>query len=129
MAEEERPQEDIDLEQAKDEKPPRFMVVLADFQTQIQVQVGAPEMKDFLKPLPQGKKLELHEQVRHVFKRLNARKINTEEAYQEMMGVMDMRERFELERVIRHFNRKVKQAEKNPWPKQTKEDDGADLPG
>lgn len=68
----------------KDIKPPRFMVVLVDFQTNTQIQVGAPKMGDFLKKLP-------------------------EKEYKP-------RQRFELERVIRFFDKKVKAAEKEPWP-------------
>lgn len=68
----------------KDNKPPRFMVVLVDFKTDTQIQVGAPKMQDFLKPL-KGKELKKDE-------------------------------RFELERVIRYFNKKVKASEKQPWP-------------
>lgn len=69
----------------EDIKPPRFMVVLVDFKTDTQIQVGAPKMNDFLKPL----------------------------------GEKDAKpkERFELERVIRHFQKMVKKAEKEPWPK------------
>lgn len=72
----------------KDTKPPRFMVVLVDFQTNTQIQVGAPKMADFLKPL-KGAELK-------------------------------PRQRFELERVIRFFENKVRQAEKDPWPKADK---------
>lgn len=71
-----------------DNKPPRFMVVLKDFQTDTQIQVGAPKMADFLKKLP-AKNLK-------------------------------PRERFELERVIRYFEKQVKKAEKTPWPKNIK---------
>ena len=70
--------------------PPRFMVVLKDFKTDVQIQVGAPKMSDFLKPLPS-------EERKH-------------------------KERFELERVIRYFERKVKEAEKQPWKKPDKAD-------
>jgi hypothetical protein len=68
-----------------DTRPPRFMVVLVDFKTNVQIQVGAPEMADFLKPL--NEKAE---------------------------------ERFELERVIRFFENKVKEAEKDPWAVKSK---------
>lgn len=74
---------------AKDTKPPRFMIVLKDFKTDVQIQVGAAKMSDFLKQLPA--------------KELKAR------------------ERFELERVIRFFEKKVKQAEKQPWPTKVSE--------
>ena len=70
-----------------DQKPPRFMVVLKDFQTDVQIQVGAPKMKDFLKPLT-GLDLKKNE-------------------------------RFELERVIRYFEKKVKEVEK-PMGKRSK---------
>lgn len=70
------------------DKPPRFMIVLKDFQTDVQIQVGAPKMADFLKKLP-AKELK-------------------------------PREKFELERVIRFFEKKVKEAEKTPWPKDIK---------
>lgn len=73
----------------KDKKPPRFMVVLVDFKTDTQIQVGAAKMSDFLKLLP-----------------VKERK---------------PREKFELERVIRFFEGKVKQAEKEPWPKKVTE--------
>lgn len=69
----------------KDTKPPRFMVVLVDFKTDTQIQVGAPKMADFLKPLTEKD--------------------------------AKPKERFELERVIRYFEKKVKEAEKEPWPK------------
>lgn len=65
-------------------KPPRFMIVLKDFQTDVQIQVGAPKMSDFLKKLP--------------------------------IKDVKPREKFELERVIRYFEKKVKSAEKKPWP-------------
>lgn len=71
-----------------DNKPPRFMIVLKDFQTDVQVQVGAPKMADFLKKLP-AKDLK-------------------------------PRERFELERVIRYFEKQVKKAEKGLWAKDIK---------
>lgn len=70
-------------ETTEEQRPPRFMVVLKDFQTDVQVQVGAPEMQDFLKPLKGEDKKK--------------------------------NERFELERVIRYFENKVKEAEKEPW--------------
>lgn len=44
-----------------DNKPPRFMVVLVDFKTNAQIQVGAPNMNDFLKPIKDGKKGETFE--------------------------------------------------------------------
>lgn len=74
---------------SKDKKPPRFMVVLVDFKTDTQIQVGAPKVADFLKLLPEKER--------------------------------KPRERFELERVIRFFEKKVKEAEKEPWPKKVKE--------
>lgn len=73
----------------QDTKPPRFMVVLVDFKTDVQIQVGAAEVRDFLKPLKAPEK-----------------KPN---------------ERFELERVIRYFEEKVKEAEQEPWPAKVKE--------
>ena len=48
----ERPQEDIDLEKERAHKPPRFMIVIKDFQTDFQIQVGAPTTGEFFKPLP-----------------------------------------------------------------------------
>lgn len=72
------------MSKQKDTKPPRFMIVLKDFQTDVQIQVGAAKMSDFLKRLPAKE--------------------------------MKAREKFELERVIRFFEKKVKQAEKEPWP-------------
>lgn len=68
----------------QDTKPPRFMVVLVDFKTNTQIQVGAPKMSDFLKKIQDGKK-----------------------------------ESFELERVIKHFNKQVKAAESEPWAVKT----------
>lgn len=69
----------------KDTKPPRFMIVLKDFKTDVQIQVGAAKIADFLKRLPAKE--------------------------------MKAREKFELERVIRFFEKKVRQAEKTPWPR------------
>jgi hypothetical protein len=77
-----------------DVKPPRFMVVLVDFQTDTQIQVGAPVMSDFLKPLPE-----------------KDQKKN---------------ERFELERVIRYFEKQVKKAEKTPFKKPVQEGEVVD---
>lgn len=41
-----------------DTKPPRFMVVLADFQTDTQRQIGAAELDDLFKVNKKGKKTE-----------------------------------------------------------------------
>lgn len=54
------------------------MVVLVDFKTETQIQVGAPRMSDFLKPIKDD----------------------------------NVKEKFELERVIKFFTKKVKEAEK-----------------
>ena len=67
-----------------DKNPPRYMIVLKDFKTDVQIQVGAVRMSDFIKPLKGADKKK--------------------------------DERFELERVIRFFESKVKETEKE-WLK------------
>lgn len=110
----EKPQEDIDLEAEKAKNPPRYMVALVDFKTDVQIHVGAPDIADFLKPYEDGKEKDLSANVHQVFVRYNQRKTTTAEACKEVEDLLQLRERFELERVFRYFKRKVKQAEDTP---------------
>lgn len=95
-----------------DHAPPRFLAAFADFKTDVQVNVGAKDIADFLKPYEEADRRALDEQVAHVFIRYNQRKITTKQAKIEMMEVVNrLPERFELERVVRYFTTKVEEAE------------------